>query len=158
MRRRAGPTALAIVALAILNGCGALPPRNPPRVDVVGVELTRVEGPTAYFAVTLQLANDGDDVLVIEAMQGALAIESETIAEAALASAPIRVPAHGTARAELVAQTGMDAMLRAIAAAMRRGATLVAPGGRPSLRYSITGSATLGGGYRLPFSRTGEIG
>jgi hypothetical protein len=25
------------------------------------------------------------------------------------------------------------------------------------LRYSITGTATLGGGYRLPFSRAGEI-
>ena len=157
-RRRAGAKALATVALAVLGGCGALPPRNPPRVEVVGVELTRVEGPTAFFVVTLQLANDGDDVLVIEAMQGALAIETETIAQAALASAPIRVPAHGTARAELLAQTGMDALLRAIASAMRRGAMLIAPGGRPSLHYSITGSATLGGGYRLPFSRTGEIG
>ena len=157
-RRRAGATAGGIIALALLGGCGALPPRNPPRVDVVGVELTRVEGATAHFAVTLQLANDGDDVLVIEDMKGALAIEDETIAQAALAGTPLRVPAHGTARAELLAQAGMDAMLRAIAAAMRRGATLVAPGGRPSLRYSITGSATLGGGYRLPFSRTGEIG
>jgi len=157
LRRRAGAMALAIVAL-VLGGCGALPPRNPPRVDVVAVELSRVEGPTAYFAVTLQLANDGDDVLVIEAMQGALAIEDETIAQAILAATPIRVPAHGTARAELTAQAGMDAMLRAIAAAMRRGSTLVAPGGRPSLRYSITGSATLGGGYRLPFSRSGAIG
>ena len=155
MRRRRA-VALAIFAL-VLGGCGALPPRNPPRVDVVGVEVTRVEGPTAYFAVTLELANDGDEVLVIEAMQGALAIESETIAQATLAATPIRVPAHGTARAELMAQAGMDALLRAIAAAMRRGATLVAPGGRPSLRYSITGSATLGGGYRLPFSRSGEI-
>lgn len=158
MRRLQGARALAVIALVFLGGCGALPPRNPPRVDVVGVELTRVEGPTAYFAVTLQLANDGDDVLVIEAMQGALAIEDETIAQAALEGTPLRVPAHGTARAELVAQTGMDAILRAIAAAMRRGAMLVAPGGRPSLRYSITGSATLGGGYRLPFSRSGEIG
>jgi hypothetical protein len=52
----------------------------------------------------------------------------------------------------------MDAILRAIAAAMRRGATLLAPRGRPTLRYSITGSATLGGGYRLPFSRSGELG
>ena len=39
-----------------------------------------------------------------------------------------------------------------------RDATIVAPGARPTLRYSIEGSATLGGGYRLPFSRSGEIG
>ena len=130
MRRRAAAAALAIVALVVLGGCGALPPRNPPRIDVVQVELTRVEGPTAYFAVTLQIANDGDDVLVIEGMQGALAIEDERIAQAALAATPIRVPAHGTARAELGAQAGMDAILWSIAAAMRRGATLLAPGGR----------------------------
>jgi hypothetical protein len=58
----------------------------------------------------------------------------------------------------MLAHTGMDAMLRAVAAAMRRGATIVAPGARPTLRYSIEGSATLGGGYRMPFSRSGEIG
>ena len=149
---------VAFVAIAALAACGALPPRNPPRVEVVGVELERVDGPQAFFGITLQLTNDGADDIVIDAVQGALAIEDEKIAQAALVSAPVRVPAHGTARAQMRAETGMDAMLRAIAAAMRRGATLVAPGGRPTLRYSITGSATLAGGYRLPFSRAGEIG
>jgi hypothetical protein len=41
---------------------------------------------------------------------------------------------------------------------MRRGATITTPGARPTLRYSIEGSATLRGGYRMPFSRTGELG
>jgi LEA14-like dessication related protein len=149
---------LAILAIAAFAGCASVAPRNPPRIDVVAVELERVDGPQVFFGLTLQLTNDGDDDIVISAMQGALAIEGENIAQAALASAPVRVPAHGTSRAQLSAQTGMDAMLRAIAAAMRRGATLVAPGARPTLRYSITGSATLGSGYRLPFSRAGEIG
>ena len=63
-----------------------------------------------------------------------------------------------TARAQLLSHTGMDSVLRAGAAAMRRGASLVAPGARPTLRYAIEGSATLNGGYRLPFSRSGEIG
>jgi hypothetical protein len=156
--RAAGGIAAAFLAIVVLAACGALPPRNPPRIDVVAVELERIDGPQAFFGITLQLTNDGDDDLVISALQGALAIEGENIAQAALVSAPVRVPAHGTSRAELSAQTGMDAMLRAIAAAMRRGATLVAPGARPTLRYSITGSATLRGGYRLPFSRAGEIG
>ena len=31
-------------------------------------------------------------------------------------------------------------------------------GARPTLRYSLEGSATLRGGYRMPFSRTGELG
>ena len=155
MRRRVHALLLVAIALA---ACASLPPRNPPHIDVVGVALERVEGPQAFFGITLLLTNDGDSDIVIDALQGALAIEGENVAQAALTTAPVRVPPHGTARAEMRAQTGMDAILRAIAAAMRRGATLVAPGTRPTLRYSITGSATLGGGYRLPFSREGEIG
>ncbi len=80
---------------------------------------------------------------MVDALQGRLAIEGENIAQAALASSPVRIPAHGTARAEMVAHTGMDAVLRAVAAAMRRGATIVAPGARPTLRYAVEGSATL---------------
>jgi hypothetical protein len=49
-------------------------------------------------------------------------------------------------------------VLRAVAAAMRRGATVVAPGARPTLRYTIEGTATLAGGLRLPFAKGGEIG
>ena len=155
MRCRALAVPLVVVAIA---GCASLPPRVPPRIDVVAVALERIDGPRAFFGVTLQLANDGDGDIVIDALQGALSIEGENVAQAVLTSPPVRVPAHGTAGAEMAAQTGMDALLRAIAAAMRRGATLVAPGSRPTLRYSITGTATLGGGYRLPFSRAGEIG
>ena len=154
MPRWAPAVLLLIVALA---GCTSLPPRTPPHIDVIGVALQRVEGPQAFFGVALQLTNDGDGDIVVDALEGALVIEGENVAQAALTT-PVRVPAHGTARAEMRAQTGMDAMLRAIAAAMRRGATLVAPGTRPALRYSIAGTATLGGGYRLPFSREGEIG
>ncbi len=154
MRRRA----IAVLLVVAIAACASLPPRNPPRVDVVGVALERVEGPQAFFGITLQLTNDGDSDIVIDALQATLAIEGESVAQAALATPPVRVPARGSTRAELGAQTGMDAMLRAIAAAMRRGSTLVAPGARPTLRYSIAGSATLGGGYRLPFSRDGEIG
>jgi hypothetical protein len=52
----------------------------------------------------------------------------------------------------------MDQLLRAVAAAMRRGATLTPSSARPTLRYAIDGSATLDGGYRLPFTHSGEIG
>ena len=144
--------------LVLLAGCASLSPRHPPRIDVVGVALDRIEGPDAYFSVSLQLTNEGSEDLVIGALQGTLAIEGENVAQAALASPPVRIPAGGSARADLLAHTGMDSMLRAVAAAMRRGATIVAPGARPALRYSIDGSATLNGGYRLPFSRSGEIG
>ena len=149
---------VAMIVAVALSGCAGLPPRNPPRVEVVGVALERIVGADAFFGVTLQLTNDGSDDIVVDALQGTLAIEGESVAQAALVSPPVRVPAHGTARAEMRARTGMDSILRAIATAMRGGATLVLPGARPVLHYTLAGTATLGGGYRLPFSRTGELG
>ena len=87
--------------------------------------------------MSLQLTNEDDDDIVIDALQGTLAIEGENVAQAALDFAAgtgsrARHRARGNG-----AHTGMDAMLRAVAAAMRRGATIVAPGARPTLRYSI---------------------
>ena len=165
LRRRSGRSMMdrivaygVLLVLAFAAGCASLPPRSPPRIDVIGVRLDRVEGPDAFFGVSMLLTNDHDDEIVIDALQGTLAIEGENVAQAALASPPVRIPAHGTARAEMVSHTGMDAVLRAVAAAMRRGATILTPGARPALHYSINGSAVLHGGYRLPFSRTGEIG
>jgi hypothetical protein len=147
-----------VLGFVLLAACAALPPRNPPRIDVVGVALDRVEGPDAYFTVAVVLANDGDDEIVVDALQGSLAIEGERVAEASLVTGPVRIPPRGSASAELVARTGMDAVLRAVAAAMRRGGGLAAPGVRPTLHYAIEGSATLNGGFRLPFSRSGDIG
>lgn len=154
-RRFAWPGLLVGAALA---ACVALPPRTPPRIDVVGVALDRVEGLNAHFTVVTMLANDGTEDLVVRALDGRLSIEGEEVAQATLASVPIRVAAHGSARAELASRIGMDALLRAVAAAMRRGATMAAPGARPTLRYSIEGTATLESGYRMHFARQGEIG
>ena len=150
--------ALALATCLFLLACAALPPRNPPRIDITAVQLDRVEGPNAWFDVTVNLSNDGDEDIIVTALDGRLAIEDENVAEAALVAGPVRIPAHGQARAQLSSRTGMDSLLRAIAAAMRRGATITTPGARPTLRYSLEGSATLRGGYRMPFSRTGELG
>lgn len=155
MLARASAAALLV---ALIAACAALPPRNAPRIDVVGVQLDRVEGPDAYFNIGVRLTNDGNEDLVIRTLIGRLAIEGEPVAEAALVAPPVRIPAHGSARADLSSRTGMDQVLRAVAAAMRRGATLTAPGARPTLRYAIDGSATLDGGYRLPFAHSGELG
>ena len=159
MRTVPASLVLLLAALAlVLAACAGLPPRNPPRIDIAAVQLERIEGPDAYFGVTVNLANDGDEDIVVTALDSRLAIEDENVAEATLVTAPVRIPAHGQARAELISRTGMDALLRAIAAAMRRGAAITARGARPTLRYTIEGSATLRGGYRMPFSRAGELG
>jgi len=150
---------IAVLALGlIVAGCAALTLRDPPRIDIVDVRLDRVVGPDAYFSVEVALTNRADRELVVDALQGTLAIEGENIAQAALAGPPVRLAANGTARAEMKAHAGMDAVLRAIAAAMRRGAMILGPGERPALRYTIEGSATFAGGGRVPFRRSGELG
>ena len=151
----------AIVAVALsslLVACATLTLREPPRIDIASVALDRVEGPDAWFTVDVVLTNRVDRDLVIQGLNGALAIEGESIAQATLVDGHVRLPANGTATARMSAHTGMDAILRAVAAAMRRGATLMAPGARPVLHYTLDGSATIEGGLRVPFRREGELG
>jgi hypothetical protein len=147
-----------LVLPLLLAACASLALREPPRIEIASVALDRVEGPDAWFTVEVVLTNRVDRELTIEALQGALAIEGESIAQAALVDGPVRLPANGIANARMSAHTGMDAILRAIAAAMRRGATLMAPGARPVLHYTLDGSATIAGGIRVPFRREGELG
>ena len=145
------------MALLLVMGCASLVTQRPPHIDVTGVRIDGIVGPDAFFTVSVSLVNPDANEVVIEALQGALTIEGERIAQATLA-APVHVPAGGSAQAELTAHAGMDAVLRAVANAMQHGANPMAQGKRPTLHYSIDGSATLGSGARLPFRRSGDIG
>ncbi|HTL75321.1 MAG TPA: LEA type 2 family protein [Casimicrobiaceae bacterium] len=150
---------LALVAVVLmLAACASVALRNPPQLDVTAVALDRVEGPDAYFTVDVALANRVDQPIEIDALEATLSIEGEQVAQAKLVDGPVRLPANGTANAQMTARTGMDAVLRAVAAAMRRGATLLAPGSHPVLHYTLQGSATLARGGRFPFSKSGELG
>jgi len=142
----------------MLAACASVVLRNPPRLDVTAVALDRVQGPDAYFTVDITLTNRVDQPIEIDALDATLQIEGEQVAQAKLVDGPVRLPANGTASAQMSAHTGMDAVLRAIAAAMRRGATLLAPGAHPVLHYTLQGSATVAGGGRFPFSKSGELG
>jgi hypothetical protein len=154
---RAGLVALLCCGL-LAAGCATLPIANPPGVEVTGVALDRVEGPDAYFNVDLTLENHADRELVIEALDGTLTIEGEDIAQAKLADGPVHLPVHGTANATLTARTGMDALLRAVANAMRRGAGLSTPGAHLTLKYALEARASIAGGGRFTFRRQGELG
>jgi hypothetical protein len=149
---------VALGAALMLVACATLTLREPPRVVVAGVALDRVLGPDAWFTVDLVLTNRVDRDLTINALDATLAIEGERVADAKLVGPPVQLPANGTASAQLSAHTGIDAILRAVTAAMRRGATIVAPGARPVLHYDLEGTATVEGGLRFAFSKRGELG
>src|SRR5581483_6038728 len=137
------------VAVIALAACAALGPRiGVPTVSVTDVRLDRIESADAWFVAQVALANPNPQEIVVDALDGTLAVEGETIATAALA-APVRVPANGTASAQIVARTGVDAILRAVANAMRRmgGAP---PGTSPALHYALEGRLTLANGLQVP--------
>ena len=156
--RRASVLRSCALALGVvLAACATLTLREPPRVDVVAVALDRIQGADAWFTVELTLTNRVDRELTIDALDATLAIEGERVADAKLAGPPVRLAANGTASARLSARTGVDAILRAVTAAMRRGATL-APGARPVLHYDLDGTATVEGGLHFPFAKRGDLG
>lgn len=151
---------LAIVALALaMTSCATFGPRlAPPTVTVNEVALESLDGLQARFVAGVTLANPNDREVAVDALEATLAIEGEPVATANLV-APVTLPANGKADAQIVARTGMDAILRAVAAAMRR---LGTPGlpmtTSPALHYVIEGNARFAGGLRVPFRRSGELG
>jgi LEA14-like dessication related protein len=144
-------------AVLFLAACAATGPRlAPPKIAVTAVRVDRLEGPQALFGITLDVQNPNPGDIDIEALDAALTLEDERVAGASLV-APVRLPANGAATVELSARVGVDALLRAAAASMRRGPATSAAGA-PTLRYSIEGVAAFAGGARVPFGRSGEIG
>ena len=106
--------ALACALLLLAGACASFGPRiAPPTVTVNDVRLDRIEGTSAWFVAAVTLDNPNDRELAVAALDATLTIEGEAVATAALA-APVTLPARGTAPAEIAAQTGVDAILRAV--------------------------------------------
>jgi len=151
---RALVAALVLVAAA----CANFGPRiEPPKVNVVDMRLDRIEGADAWFVAHVILDNPNDREVAVDSLDATLSIEGEVVANAALTT-PVKLPANGSAPAEIAARTGVDAILRAVANAMRRIGDGTPPGTSPSLRYTLEGQAKLANGLQVPFRRTGELG
>jgi len=143
-----------VLLAALAAACATMPRLDPPTVERVEVRLDRIEGPAAWFGISLDLANPNSVGVTLDSLDVGLAIEDEVVATASL-SAPIELRANGRTTAELTAQTRMDAILRAVAASMSRG--IANPGEAPALRYAIQAGGTLRGGQQIAFSRRGEL-
>ena len=154
-----GARAAIVAATLAVTACATFGPRlAAPTVTVNEVVLERLEGLEARFVAGVTLANPNPRELAVDALDATLSIEGEPVATAALA-APVTLPATGSADARVIARTGVDAILRAVAAAMRRLGTAGAPStASPSLRYTIEGTARMAGGLSAPFRRSGELG
>ena len=147
---------LSFVAAAALAACADAPRLSAPRVTVDNVRLERITGTEATFVVTLILANPNARAIAVDAVDATLTIEDVPVGNAIL-KAPLRLPANGEAQATLQARAGISSVLRVVAEMSQRAQEQKAAGQGTRIRYAVSGSAMLEGGWPVPFSRTGDF-
>ena len=145
-----------LLAACALAACADAPRLTPPRVTVDTVQLERITGTEASFIVTLNLANPNARDIAVDAIDANLTIEDVPIGNAILKS-PLRLPANGEAQATLQARAGINAVLRVVVEMSQRAQEQKAAGQGTRIRYAVNGSATLEGGWPVPFSRSGDF-
>jgi hypothetical protein len=133
--------------LVLAAGCAEVVPRPaPPRVALDGVRVTRVAAGEARFRVKLIVSNPNPYDLAVSAIDARLAVEGETLLTGALA-APVVLGSGADTPVEIEARTGLASMAGVLDRLTRQ----------RTLRYEVTGAAIVQNGWRLPFSRTGEL-
>ena len=146
--------ALPLVAAMLFAACATTPRIEPPNVSVDRVRVDRMTNADAQFTVVLNLVNPNEQAIAVDAIDAELRIEDIAIGTAHLAE-PVRLPGHGATTASLRVRAGWAATLRAAAEIARRAETR--NGAAPTVRYAVSGIATLDAGRTLPFSRAGEF-
>jgi LEA14-like dessication related protein len=151
------PRALFVgVCALLLASCAAAPRLVTPRVAVDSVRLDRITGGEARFDVILRLDNPNPRELAVDAIYATVTIDDVPVGNAIL-KGPLRLPASGEATATLQARAGLAAVLRLAADFAQRAQEQKGTGQPTQVRYAVSGSATVQGGYAIPFSRSGEF-
>jgi LEA14-like dessication related protein len=147
---------VVIVGAALLASCAAGPRVIAPRVAVDSVRLDRLAGGEARFDVMLLLTNPNARELAVDTIDASVTIDDVPVGTATLKE-PLRLPANGDATATLQARAGLAAVLRLAADFAQRAQEQKQTGQPTQVRYSVSGIATVQGGYSIPFSRSGEF-
>jgi len=148
--------ALAFVGLTVLVACADAPRVAAPRIAVESVRLERITGSEATFEVTLKLSNPNVREIAVNSVDANLTIEDVPVGSATLAS-PLRLPANGEATATVRARAGISAVLRVASELSLRAREQRGTGQPVRLRYAVSGTAMLEGGWSIPFSRSAEF-
>lgn len=124
---RAAPLLLAATLLA---GCASLPNRDPPRVDVVGIEPLAGEGLELRMAVKLRVQNPNDTPIRYEGAALELAVNGRTLASG-VSAAGGSVPRYGESVVVIPVSVSALNMARQIGPLLdQRG---------PALEYTVRG-------------------
>lgn len=146
--------ACAVLFATLLASCAIAPRLEAPKVAVERVRVDRLTPADARFTVFVAVANPNDREVAVDTIDAALAIEDVPVGTARLA-APVRLPARGAVTAELAARATLASALEAASSLARRAEA--AGGVPPTVRYAVSGTATIDGGTTIPFRRTGEV-
>lgn len=148
------PFALLLVVAMLVGACATAPRLEAPKVSVDRVRIDRLTNADAQFTVVVNLVNPNERTIAVDAIDADLRIEDIAIGTAHLAE-PVQLPPHGEAAASLTVRAGWAATLRAAAEVARRAET--GNGAAPTVRYVVSGVATLDAGPAIPFTRAGEF-
>jgi LEA14-like dessication related protein len=150
------PPALAIAGVAVLASCADAPRVTAPRIAVETVRLERITGTEATFEVVLSLSNPNAREIAVDSVDANLTIGDVPVGSATLVS-PLRLRANGETTAAVQARAGIAAVLRVVAEISQRAREQRGTGQPVRLRYAVSGTAMLEGGWTIPFSRNAEF-
>lgn len=142
-----------MLGFLLVAACATTTSLEPPKVTVSAVTIDAFTAADGRFTVQLLIANPNFREIAIDAIAAELRVEDIAIGTAKLA-APVRLPPRGETTATIDARADLVGSLRASGAIARR-LSAQDPRGA-SVRYGVTGTATLQGGGVIPFSRSGE--
>lgn len=140
--------AVAVLAAALVATACVVPVKPlSPKVTLSQVRVVRLQPPSVALRVILDVDNPNAYPLSVAELDAVLAVNGSPLADVRLPN-PVTLPASAVTRADLEVTTTLDRVVEAL----RRG-----DAGAGTLPYEVTGTATLGDGLRLPFSRRGAL-
>ncbi len=141
---------LWFVLLASLSACSTLPGKpEPPRVNLVGLQLVSMELFEQRYQVRLRLKNPNAYELPIKGIDFRLDINGQAFADG-VSNRSVTVPAYGEQVIALEVSSNLIQVFRQL--------QLLEKSRSPGFEYRINGSVAVGdSGRRLPFDYSGDM-
>jgi LEA14-like dessication related protein len=141
---------LWFVLLAVLSGCSTLPGKpEPPRVNLVGLQLVSMELFEQRYQVRLRIKNPNAYELPIQGIDFRLDINGQAFADG-VSNRSVTVPAYGEQVISLEVSSNLIQVFRQLQSLENSRS--------PGFEYRINGTVAIGDyGQRLPFDYAGDM-
>jgi LEA14-like dessication related protein len=148
MRSLTHCAALAVLCLAALGGCSAIPKLEAPRLSVINMRVQSADLFSQRLLVRMRVLNPNDRELPIKGIDYRIEVNDAELAQG-LTDTPFTVPALGEAEFDVQVTANLAGAL----------ARLLGRGSQDSLDYRLVGSVALASGFlrRIPFDERGSV-